>query len=212
MGRKEQATIVPSKYTADGTTLSLTAKEFSIAALGVDTAELAAGAVTLDKIENKIMKQVTSLTLGADATSVNITNLDLDATGVFYLDIVTKHNSAGDDSIRLQFNGDTTETNYYNISSEVVSAAATAYSLTNSSQIAWVTANQAVYLKIGIGKIAGNNPVTHVCVNENDGAGLRYFQTTHVHVDTTNITSLQLINDDVDGIKAGTKIILYEVL
>lgn len=102
---------IPSTYTADESTLTKSANQFSVKALGVGTAQLANASVTQAKLSNiNHLQLVSSQTLGANATTVDFSSLDFNTDGEYFFEAYIINTAAN--SVRLYVNNDTTDANY----------------------------------------------------------------------------------------------------
>lgn len=169
------------------------------------------GSLTSAKLNFGTFEKITTTTVGVGgATSISFTGLDLDTDRVYYIILSSKNNGVGNTDIKLEYNGDTTNTNYYiqqlwADNANVGGARANAASICNFNNSTdniitfWICRDVSGYPR---------------CIsNSNSRApnGILRDEFFHVYNVVANVTSIQLIAGAANGFAQDTKAHIFKV-
>mgnify|MGYP001412231782 CR=1 FL=1 len=145
---------------------------------------------------------------GGAVTSVSITGLDLGAAKTYFLMCHLKNAGAVQATIYLEQNADTTLTNYYFEQFKADGGGITA-GRANDPTIAVLAASTEVNFNAFMSQIAGVEPRTLSLSARAAPAAIIAQEMCHIHDDTTNVTSIQIISSVANAIDDGSTIRLY---
>jgi hypothetical protein len=169
----------------------------------VVASKIAAGAVTDIKLSSDFLKVVSDTTLVAAATTINLTGLNLETDGCYIICLSTKDNIASNGHIHLNFNSDTTDTDYYSSASGGA----------NNADINGYSSGETQQYFICIQKVVGCNP-TAVALQfrgTTSGAPATVSPISIIKKDSTaNVTSIQLVASGANALISGTRVILFK--
>jgi len=150
--------------------------------------------------------EIASTELSAAAQYVDFSGLDIEGHGGIYkVFVLIRNQSAANSVLQLNYNGDTTSTNYY--ISQDLGASGNTSTIGNS----YIAENE--HFEILITKLTSYKASATSHGGRDAGAGLRGTTIYHQHVsDTANITSLRLGSTQANTYGIGTIIKIYKVI
>lgn len=149
--------------------------------------------------------------LSANATSVQFSNVNLERDGSYILLVNAINNYNGTLGVSLEVNGDTTSGNYYtqNLtanSSTVSSARTNDHTITQALAL-----DDPICIFIHISKLTSNYAHTYCRSNSGSGSSIKIWVGAWVHSgDTTNVTSIEIVGNQANCFKAGSKFTLLK--
>lgn len=182
-----------------------------VKALGIDTAQIANGAVDSTKLSGGVIGVEDSQVLGSDTTEIEYTGLAI-GTAKFYILHLQGANGTGNNAgYRLYFNGDETDTNYYmqllSVDSTTVSS-----SRSNSPVILQVDGNVSYVATINIYRDQAGFGRALVTASTKDGSAVRteQYSLCTASVLGADLTTIKLKSDVAGSFETGTKLDLYK--
>lgn len=156
-----------------------------------------------------------STTLGAPATSLTVSGLDLDTDKTYYVEICLKHVDAVAGNISMFCNADTTAGNYLELVSTHASATTTCTGTTSADAILCggntILQNQPFYAYLWIRNDYGVNPVA-LGFGWTSGAANYALQIWWKwSTASTNVTSLTFTDNKASGLGTGSYVNIYRV-
>ena len=177
----------------------------------ISTGEIQAGAVTVAKLGSGISKLIGETTIaGAAVTTMQVASLDL-ATHKRYLVVGRFNNADGlTKNFGLNFNGDTTATNYY---CERISAAATTIGTGNNNEARlWPTittgadVNFALIVELDVTGRARANILSSSCYAT---TALAFKGGAFYWITAANVTSIEIVGETANSIAIGSRLAVY---
>jgi hypothetical protein len=206
------AQFIPRAYAADGSTLSLSGNTFSVAALGVDTAQIKAGAVSYAKLATDAkpaLRFVASTTLAAPATQIDFTSLDMNTDGRYV--IISEIVAGAQLNGSLFVNGDNTAT-HYDTEFLLMDGATLTGGRTYDANLFNVTAANTGFHRIEIYKVNGYIFADCTGIYGSGATISKKISSMHkVDAAPANVTQLSLVASGANAFGTGTFIRLYKV-
>lgn len=178
--------------------------------------EMNAGATAPNWASHAVYKLVEDKDTSAGAaTSYTFSSLDLDTDGYYELKFYIK--SAASGSYELDFNGDSTDTNYTEHFIQFIGATIQASIDGASHQLIAVSpaANEEIFGTIRISRGVNGFPSAHVeCthITHTTGAVQRTERNVIIHESAANVTSIGIRCSAANNIMANSKLTLYKLM
>jgi len=156
---------------------------------------------------------VSETTLTSAAQTINITGLDGDADGNFYILWINLHNdNVGNGDISLYLNNDTTASNYYRQYLEADNATLSG-ARTNDSVIGTtIAASDGRTFYITVGRDPGGYGRATAMMCQGQGSSVFFGNTIHsTSSNISNITQINLVGSVADVFGVGSTIKLFRV-
>lgn len=151
-------------------------------------------------------------TLTGTATIVTFSGLDMSEDKIYKLFIATEEaTDAGDSNLSLFFNGDTTQTNYFNQFIEAIDTTITGARQNNASVVK-IFNNHGAFGELTITKDPTGNVRTLSLSSSSQPTSLRLLNRFHIWNDTANVTSITISSATASALKAGSVFTLYKVV
>ena len=158
------------------------------------------------------IREVLSTTLTGVATSIEMSGLDLDADGTYFISFeLANDGAAGWDNVAMYCNLDTTATNYHSQLNQASHNTWTGARSNNGSLIFLYssTKNHATAI---ISKVAGEEPVAVASGMVRPDANIVLWERGWAWTGTANVTKLTFTNSETNGFGIGTVVKIYKVV
>jgi len=179
----------------------------------VTAAKILDGTISTAKLDFATFAEVGSTVLASAATSIGFSSLDLDADKVYIVVFAFLNDYAGTTSISVEFNSDTTATNYnrQTVNYEGVNVTAAAQ---NNNRATILDANDS--LSAGFGIIYNNADGIAVGHFYSDGAGAaqtnpEFYNSMVRWTNSANVTSIDFTANNANSLDAGSYVRIYKV-
>lgn len=156
------------------------------------------------------MSRLAETTLGSNQTSVSFTGLDLATDQCYVLHAKVQNNAAGTVIVSLEYNSDTTTTNYYR-QSLFATNTTIGGNRNNNADILSVAASSFVEAWIWINRDIGGYARAISLTNCNAASAILWQSLVHIWNATSNPTSIQLVADTANALKSGSIFRLFRV-
>lgn len=158
----------------------------------------------------KSFKIVAEVVLGSDATSIQVTNLDLNADRIWYITLVATNPTGSDENVAFYINGNTTPTNYYSqrlYATGTLVAADRANTATSMRLPSTFTKSGSALMIVARDPDSKFRLISHTTMQT--GVGIYFiFYAVAATFSVANVTQVDIVADQTNGLKTGTRLII----